>query len=144
MKGTILKYGVVFSMVIGSGGVLMNISQHVQRAEREIKIYDREIAVQEEAIRVLKAEWAYLNNPLRLELLASKGLDLASPEAVNIISDMSTLSTITSSSSSSSVFVPSNTPKRPSLRRDISYVPSSRTIPPTKNTFSINNDGGAQ
>ncbi len=149
MKGVILKYGIVASLVIGSGAALMNISQHVQRAEREIKSYDRKIASSQESIRVLKAEWAYLNNPARLELLASQGLGLVPPRAMDIISDIS--------SPKSTVFIPTPplTPSsRSSLHRDIShnisYVPHSRANSlSNSNNFidngnSINKDGGAQ
>ena len=134
MRGAILKYGVVIILVISSGGVLMNISQHVQRAEREIKSYDRKIAQKEEAIRVLKAEWAYLNNPSRLELLASKGLGFASPKAMDIVSDIS----LDDEPSSSPVFAPANHRKRSPLHRDISH---SYNAPFNNAPF---NNGGAQ
>ncbi len=116
MKGNIIKYGVVIALVIGSGGILMDISQQVQRAEREIKQHDRKIAAKEESIRVLKAEWAYLNDPARLELLVSKGLELSLPDSINVISDIS----------------PVNANKQEDLHRgissgisrDISYIPN--------------------
>lgn len=111
MKGTILKYGIVFMSVIGSGGILMNISQHVQRAERDIKIYDRKIIREQEAIRVLKAEWAYLNNPSRLEILASKGLGMYSSKSADLVSSLP------DDSHNSPVFIP----VKPALHHDISY-----------------------
>ncbi len=124
MRGVIIKYGIVIALVIISGGVLMNISQHVQRAEREIKSYDRKIAQKQEELRVLKAEWAYLNNPSRLELLASQGLGFTSPKAMDIVSD------IPLDNEPSPVFAPANHLENPLLHHDISY--------------SHNNDGGAQ
>ncbi len=117
MRKTVIKYAVVIALVVGSGALLMNISQHVQRAEREIKIYDRKIARKEEALRVLKAEWAYLNNPARLELLASKGLDLATPDAQNIISDIPPEKEL----SSPSLIAPANHLTSPILHHNISY-----------------------
>ena len=131
MRGVILKYIIVFALVISSGTMLMNVSYHVQHAERDIKRLDREIAREEENIRVLKAEWAYLNNPVRLEELATGYVDLISPEAAQLISDMSV---IPDNDPKSSIFIP----KRSPLHRDISYDASSpkpiQANNPTENT----------
>lgn len=80
MRFSILKYGVVFFLVALSIAVLMGVSQEVQRIERDIVAYDNAIEQEQEKIRVLRAEWAYLNNPMRLELLALDMLGLKSPE----------------------------------------------------------------
>jgi cell division protein FtsL len=45
--------------------------------ERELARLNAEIAKEGEAIRVLKAEWSYLNQPERLQALARKHLALA-------------------------------------------------------------------
>jgi cell division protein FtsL len=45
--------------------------------ERELQALRAEIAKEAEAIRVLKAEWSYLNQPERLQALARKHLALA-------------------------------------------------------------------
>ncbi len=114
MRGAIIKYTVVFVMVVASGTMLMNVSHHVQRVERDIKLIDRKIAREKENIRVLKAEWAYLNNPSRLEELATNYVDLISPEAAQLISDMSV---IPDNDPQSTIFIPQRSP----LHRDISY-----------------------
>lgn len=119
MRGVILKYIVVFTLVIVSGTTLMDVSHHVQLAERDIKRLDREIAREEENIRVLKAEWAFLNNPVRLEALAADYIDLISPEAAQLISDVSI---IPNNDPQSSIFIP----KRSPLHRDIAYDASSK------------------
>lgn len=144
MRVIILKYVVVFALVIVSGTMLMDVSHHVQRAERDIKRLDREIAREEESIRVLKAEWAYLNNPVRLEALAADYIDLISPEAAQLISDMSV---IPDHDPQSSIFIP----KRSPLHRDISYDASSpkpiQATYPTKETNNIvpsHTNGGAR
>jgi len=62
-----------------SGGLLLYTSQKVQQAEDRLSDLRAELAMQEEAIDVLEAEWAYLNNPQRLEDLATKYLDLKPP-----------------------------------------------------------------
>ena len=138
MRKIVLKYFIVFLLVIGSGSTLMNISQHVQRAHREIKSYDKKIAYVQEEIRVLNAEWAYLNNPVRLEILASKGLYLTSPNVVDLISDLSV------DSKAQDNITPS--PSRSPMYRDISYAPLPRAnISPNEHSnSSINNSGGAQ
>ncbi len=89
MKKTIIKYTIITTLTIGSAALLMNISQHVQQVERKIKIYNHEITQKEEDIRVLKAEWAYLNNPIRLETLASKAINFSAPKVENITSENS-------------------------------------------------------
>lgn len=144
MRGIILKYVVVFALVIASGAMLMDVSHHVQRAERDIKRLDHEIAREEESIRVLKAEWAYLNNPVRLEALAADYVDLISPEAAQLISDMSV---IPDYDPQAAIFIPQRSP----LHRDISYDASSpkpiqATYPTrnTNNTVPSHTNGGAR
>ena len=60
-----------------AGGALFNVSYQVGRLEAEKRALDRAIAAEEQAIRVLRAEWAYLNQPSRLEPLAARYTDLA-------------------------------------------------------------------
>jgi len=147
VKGNIIKYGVVIALVVSSGGVLMNVSQQVQTAEREVKRYDRKLAAKEESIRVLKAEWAYLNNPARLELLVSSGLSLSAANSMDIISDISNDEESNKEPSvSSPVFAPANHVNSAPLHRDISYVPIPRKSPVNiKNAnFNNNNNGGAR
>ncbi len=92
MKIAFLKYGSVFIALILSATMLMRVSQNVQRLEKDIVRYDREIAKEKDKIRVLKAEWAYLNNPERLEILASGGYNMRTPEMSALISDSAYLS----------------------------------------------------
>ena len=87
MKTTILKYGVLVVFLILSATILMHVSQNVQQLERDIARYDREIEQEKEKIRVLKAEWAYLNNPERLEVLAEGGYDMKLPETDVLVRD---------------------------------------------------------
>ena len=87
MKNLIVKYIVVFALVIATGTMLLDVSQRVQEAEREIRRADRAIEREEENIRVLRAEWAYLNDPARLELISASGLNMAVPSPENLLSD---------------------------------------------------------
>ncbi len=87
MKTAFLKYGIVLTLLVLSAVTLMHVSQSVQQLERDISRYDREIDQEKEKIRVLKAEWAYLNNPKRLEVLAAGGYDMQAPETDMLVSD---------------------------------------------------------
>ncbi len=87
MKNLMVKYIVVFALVIATGTMLLDVSQRVQEAEREIRRADRAIEREEENIRVLRAEWAYLNDPARLELISTSGLNMAVPSPENLLSD---------------------------------------------------------
>ncbi|MGH1403675.1 MAG: cell division protein FtsL [Alphaproteobacteria bacterium] len=92
MRWVLLKYTVSLLLVLGSGYALMRVSYDVQELERDIVRYEHDISREEEAIRVLNAEWAYLNNPMRLEELAHGYMELVSPEASQLRSDARALS----------------------------------------------------
>lgn len=59
------------------GTVLFHTSQSVQEGQAEIAALKRQIGAEEEALKILRAEWSYLNQPARLEKLAAEHLDLA-------------------------------------------------------------------
>ncbi len=103
MKKFLLKYGLVLAAVLISGGVLMDVSQKVQHAERQVSKNEKKIAARHETLRVLLAEWAYLNDPARLEALAANGLDLSVPDSKGLVSDLGAMPR-------SSVFIPSRKP----------------------------------
>lgn len=63
-------------LIFLAGGTLMKISYEVEAKERELSRIKTQIAEDGESIRVLKAEWAYLNQPQRLEKLTAKYLTL--------------------------------------------------------------------
>ncbi|MBL8639301.1 MAG: hypothetical protein JNK24_02990 [Alphaproteobacteria bacterium] len=66
----------VLMMVIVSGSSLFWVSQKVQQLERQQKSLTAQIAEEKEGIRVLTAEWDYLNRPERLERLSQAYLGL--------------------------------------------------------------------
>lgn len=80
--GNIMRLSTLSALIlaIGSGTLLFRVSQYVQDKEKELASIKREIAREEESIRVLKAEWVYLNQPERLEKLAAEHLDLQPPQ----------------------------------------------------------------
>lgn len=74
---------IVLALAGLSGAVLLHVSQNVQRSEDRLAEIEASIDREREAIRVLRAEWAYLNRPDRLERLADDFLDLAPPDPEN-------------------------------------------------------------
>lgn len=63
-------------LAVVCGTVLFHTSQEVTDGRNALRRMDRELTREEESIRVLKAEWSYLNQPERLEKLAAQYLDL--------------------------------------------------------------------
>ncbi len=109
MKMAFLKYGSVLIVLILSAAMLMHVSRNVQQLERDVTCYDREIETEKEKIRVLNAEWAYLNNPKRLEVLASGGYDMHMPKTDALVSDPARLPNMFSSEQSAlSSLIPSS------------------------------------
>lgn len=58
-------------------GVVFHIKYRVKELVRDSIALERQIASDKEAIHILDAEWAYLNQPARLKILAAKYLDLS-------------------------------------------------------------------
>ena len=69
------------------GGLLFRTSQSVQVAEDKLAGLNMSVRQEQESIRVLDAEWDYLNRPQRLEALAKKYLSVSSPESNQFVED---------------------------------------------------------
>jgi cell division protein FtsL len=69
MKNWILLTAIVTLLLTGSS--VFVIAQRMHQAQNELTMHKREIATERENLRVLQAEWTYLNNPDRLEKLAT-------------------------------------------------------------------------
>ncbi len=139
MRWLVLRYSVVGLLVLFSGALLMDVSHRVQSVQRQVKSYDNLIESEKENIRVLKAEWAYLNDPLRLEEMVSGNSGFVAPQPENLVSDMDALF---SQAPASQVFVNPSSASKP---RDISYNPSivpppSKPIPASFSTKVNQND----
>lgn len=91
MKMTILKYAIVFCITVVTGAALMVVSHKVHRAEVQISRLDRAVVHEHELIRNLNAEWAYLNDPARLEALAKQYLDLVAPVPADMLGSFAQL-----------------------------------------------------
>lgn len=72
----------------GLGALLFRTSQSVQGAEDRLAELNLSIRQEQESIRVLDAEWDYLNRPQRLEELADKYLKVAPPQSGQIIENV--------------------------------------------------------
>ena len=70
---------------IASGALLFQTSQSVQRAEYELSQAQRHVGTEEESLRILTAEWDYLNRPERLEKLTLENLDMDETQAEGTI-----------------------------------------------------------
>lgn len=76
---------IVFGFAALSGAALLHVSQRVQQAEDELSVLQRSYNMEQETIRVLNAEWAYLNSPARLEALANEYLDVKAPSPEQMV-----------------------------------------------------------
>jgi hypothetical protein len=52
------------------------IKYEVQTREAELKALHRDIRSNQESVQVLRAEWSYLNQPVRIESLIRRHMDL--------------------------------------------------------------------
>lgn len=87
-----LRLGTLFwiGLAIVAGYATIEFKYDVQALERELTQLDAKILRHQEAIHVLNAEWAYLNEPARLERLSRSYLDL-SPLRGSQIVDLASL-----------------------------------------------------
>jgi hypothetical protein len=69
---TVLWMGLAGAVGFG----LFQLKHEVQALEDEMFRLNRSIVAEQQAIHVLKAEWSYINQPQRLQALASRHLDL--------------------------------------------------------------------
>ena len=70
---------------------LFSVKYQVQDLEGELVDLNRSIKAEQQAVRVLKAEWSHLNNPDRLRGLAERhlGLDQVRPEKMQTLQNVS-------------------------------------------------------
>ena len=76
--------GFSLSLVVAVG--LFQLKYKVSEQERHLTRVSQEIYKTEEAIHILQAEWSFLNEPGRLQMLAEKHLKLTSSEPIQLIS----------------------------------------------------------
>jgi hypothetical protein len=88
-----LKLSTFLSLFLAviAAALLFWVSQNVQEKERVLTRLQDRLQAEEESLRVLKAEWDYLNRPDRLEELASKYLDMKSVTVDHVVQSVSAI-----------------------------------------------------
>lgn len=76
---------VAVALLVAVSFELYNGASRVKDEERELAGVKAQIAREQESIRVLKAEWTFLNQPDRLQTLARDHLALAPTAASQIV-----------------------------------------------------------
>lgn len=79
------------TVVAGCATFLFWTSQSVQQAQQRLGVMKAELAQERQSMRVLRAEWDYLNRPDRLEALAVRYLDLVPPAPDGLLASVDDL-----------------------------------------------------
>lgn len=82
MRRTLTVVAIVLTGLMSYG--LYNMKYEVRRLEAELAGLQHKIALDRDGLQVLRAEWAYLNRPERLQRLATRHLDLVPLRAAQI------------------------------------------------------------
>ena len=82
-----------FALKIAISGALYATSYRVQALSEQLRAINNQIEIEQTNIHVLKAEWVYLANPVRIEKAAKKYLAMY-PTAVKQIARLERLSEI--------------------------------------------------
>lgn len=77
-------------IIVFAGVCMFHVKFAVQELEAQLTLTDRQIQQSEEALRVLRAEWSYLNEPSRLADLNQRHLGLV-PVAAGQMVDLDAL-----------------------------------------------------
>jgi|LNAP01.1.fsa_nt_gb hypothetical protein len=78
----------IFYLIItaGLGIALFHTKYQVMKIENMLSNTHKDLLKTEEAIHLLHAEWAYLNDPKRLQILASKHLKMDETTPLQMVS----------------------------------------------------------
>jgi len=79
------------ALVLAAAGGLYGLKHRVEARREAVQDLERQILRDSEAIRVLKAEWAYLTNPELLQQRAQRYLTLAPPRSGQITTSLARL-----------------------------------------------------
>ncbi|MCW8835752.1 MAG: hypothetical protein OQJ99_05225 [Rhodospirillales bacterium] len=76
--GGMMRSTTLIALVLAAAlaGVLFKVKYEVIDLEADLSAVNRDILANQEAIHVLKAEWAFLNDPNRLRALSERHLGL--------------------------------------------------------------------
>jgi hypothetical protein len=67
------------------GAALFLTSERVQQAQKDLRVVKEKVAVERDSLRILNAEWTFLNRPDRLEKLAQTYLHLTQGSAAQML-----------------------------------------------------------
>ncbi len=88
MKHIRVRTIMVFVAAGLAGALLLHTSQSVQTAEDKLAQMKASVQQEKDSIRLLNAEWAYLNNPERLEKLAREYLNMMPPQPSAMLTEV--------------------------------------------------------
>ena len=118
----------LLSLVVATifGVLLFWTSQAVQQKENTLNELQKNLAQEQESVRVLGVEWDYLNRPQRLEKMAAEHLGMELPSATEMVQTVSDIPE------------PFVVPFDPSLAQDVSLEKpaAKKIIPPKAETLS--------
>lgn len=76
----VLKTVIIWALLmVPTSALLYGTSTHVRALENKLAAVNSQIEMEKDALRVLKAEWAYQNHPQRLSSRSQKYLSLKKP-----------------------------------------------------------------
>jgi cell division protein FtsL len=73
------------ALLVVAGGTVMHVSYQVRHVEKHISDLARDTRQEQEAIRILTAEWDTLNDPQRIDGLAKRYLALESTPIARVV-----------------------------------------------------------
>lgn len=89
MKRLLLTFGSM--AVVAAAAGLFQLKYTIEAKERELRSLEVEYISDQKTIRVLKAEWAFLNSPVYLQELSVKYLGLKPTAPAQVLSDLERL-----------------------------------------------------
>ncbi len=146
MRKFVLRLSTVFVLMLAvlSCVALFWVSQKVQQLERDQRLIHQQVSSEKEGIRVLSAEWDYLNRPERLENLANrylKGMERVAPE--NLLSNASAIPQKLDTGDEDAIIQVVEPAKKPAAVEkkikkvdDIPQAPIHDSVSATKNDFN--------
>lgn len=75
---------IMIGLVVALSVALYNVKYRAEAQEETVRALHKQINDEQEALRVLRAEWSYLTQPDRIQTLAERHLDLAPLQASQI------------------------------------------------------------
>ena len=85
MRRTLSVAAIILTALMSYG--LYNMKYEVRRLEDKLTTLNKTLVTERQAVQVLRAEWAYLNRPSRLQDLSGRHLDLQ-PIEVGQLTDL--------------------------------------------------------